>query len=385
MELISFRWHSSILDIPLQHWKTLTRGKAIPFYKWEWLKAIEKSGSISNLKGWQTSHLAIWRGGTPIGLAPLYLKYHSYGEFIFDQPFANLATDLGLKYYPKIIGMSPFSPVEGYRFYFAEGENEEELTKQMLDVIDQFAVQNGILSCNFLYVDRHWCDRIEKLGFSRWINHNSLWLARGHQDFSEYIANFNSNQRRNIKRERTSIQKQGLTVSTMTGSKLELVSLQMMHDFYKQHCSRWGVWGSKYLSLDFFESLVDSSLRDNVVLFNANRGDISKPVAMSLCVTDKRRLWGRYWGSNEDIPNLHFEVCYYSPIDWSLKNNIKYFDPGAGGSHKLRRGFCLQPQVSLHRWYDQTLSLIIRRWLKKVNILKMDEIDEVNANLPFKI
>ncbi len=385
MSRLSFRWHSSILEIPEEYWNDLSREDAIPFYKWEWLKLIEKSESISVVKGWKTSHLTVWRGDKLVALAPLYIKYHSFGEFIFDQSFAKLASELGLNYYPKLIGMSPFSPVEGYRFYFLSTEDEEELTSKMLEIIDNFALDNGILSCNFLYVDQHWSRSLERLGCAKWINNNSLWSATGKKDFSEFISTFNSNQRRNIKRERKSIQENRIEVTTVHGSQLDLVHMQRMHDLYQRHCARWGIWGSKYLTIDFFENLADPSLRDFVVLFNANRGDIDQPIAMSLCITDGVKLWGRYWGAYEEIPNLHFEVCYYSPIEWSLQNGIRYFDPGAGGSHKLRRGFCLRPQISMHRWYDETLNLIIRQWLNKVNILMLDEIEAVNSQLPFKI
>ncbi len=385
MVLPLVRWHSSVQEIPEDQWNIMTRCQETPFYKWRWLNAIEQSGSISTNQGWQSCHLALWKGDKPIAFAPLYLKAHSYGEFIFDQSFAHLADELGLNYYPKLIGMSPFSPAQGYRFFFLPGEDQASLTRLMFQAIDAFAIENRILSCNFLYVDYDWAKEAEKEGCAKWINHNSLWLADGKKDFSEYISSFNANQRRNIKKERKAIQKAGLKVTALSGTQLDLNIMHAMHRFYEQHCSRWGVWGSKYLFEDFFERLLDQQLRDNVVLFSAHRGNPNSPIAMSLCVTDGKKLWGRYWGSHEEIPFLHFEVCYYSPIHWALDNNIHSFDPGAGGSHKLRRGFCLQPQVSVHRWYDERLDLLIRSWLNKVNVLKFNEIKAVNADLPFQI
>jgi len=157
-----------------------------------------------------------------------------------------------------------------------------------------------------------------------------------------------------------------------------------MHYFYEKHCSRWGLWGSKYLSEKFFEKLASPEIRDQIILFTANRKNENNPLAMSLCVTNGEMLWGRYWGSEREINNLHFELCYYSPIEWALKNGIKKFDPGAGGAHKQRRGFLAKSTASLHRWYNPKMDEIIRAWLPKVNKLMLEEIKSTNNDVPFK-
>nr|WP_197459704.1 GNAT family N-acetyltransferase [Prochlorococcus sp. MIT 1303] len=385
MANLSARWHRSIHEIPLHHWESLVGEQAIPFFRWRWLAALEDSSSISAKHGWQPLHLALWRDDTPVAVAPLYLKGHSYGEFVFDQAFARLAGDLGLGYYPKLLGMSPVSPVQGYRFYVAPGEDEAELTVLMLETIDAFARRNQILSCNFLYVDPHWRPLAEAAGCATWLNQQSLWSADGQSDFSAYLNSFNANQRRNIKRERKAVQQAGLTVSALTGAELDVQLLRCMHGFYEQHCARWGPWGSKYLSEAFFEALADSSLRDQVVLFSAHRESPREPVAMSLCIQDGQMLWGRYWGSKEEIDCLHFEVCYYAPIAWALEHGLENFDPGAGGQHKRRRGFVAKPHASLHRWYEPRMDALIRGWLSKVNPLMLEEIESVNADLPFRV
>ena len=369
----------------MHHWESLVGDQAIPFFRWRWLAALEDSSSISAKHGWQPLHLALWRGDTPVAVAPLYLKGHSYGEFVFDQAFARLAGDLGLGYYPKLLGMSPVSPVQGYRFYMAPGEDEAELTVLMLETIDAFARRNQILSCNFLYVDPHWRPLAEAAGCATWLNQQSLWSADGQSDFSAYLNSFNANQRRNIKRERKAVQQAGLTVSALTGAELDVQLLRCMHGFYEQHCARWGPWGSKYLSEAFFEALADSSLRDQVVLFSAHRESPREPVAMSLCIQDGQMLWGRYWGSKEEIDCLHFEVCYYAPIAWALEHGLENFDPGAGGQHKRRRGFVAKPHASLHRWYEPRMDGLIRGWLRKVNPLMLEEIEMVNSDLPFRV
>ena len=383
MSSLIARWHRSITEIPEQQWNSLVGEGRIPFYRWSWLEALESSGSTVPDQGWQPLHLVLWRDDCAIAVAPLFLKGHSYGEFVFDQTFARLAADLGLRYYPKLLGMSPVSPVLGYRFHVRSGEDEALLTRELLRAIDRFCEQNSILSCNFLYVDPQWRPLAEAAGCAAWLNQQSLWSRGDDQSFEDYLKGFNANQRRNIKRERKAVAKAGITVTPLSGDQLDLALLQTMHRFYEQHCARWGPWGSKYLEEGFFAALAQRH-RDQLVLFSAHRGDPRDPVGMSMCVQDGNQLWGRYWGSDEEIDCLHFEVCYYAPIEWALQQGINSFDPGAGGSHKRRRGFVARPHASLHRWYQPQMDQLIRTWLPKVNGLMLEEIDSINAELPFK-
>ncbi len=379
------RWHTSINEITEDDWDILTQRKVNPFYEWNWLKALEDSESICEKQGWQPIHLGIWRDQSPVAFAPLYLKVHSYGEFIFDQVFTNLAGQLGLNYYPKLVGMSPLSPVEGYRFLYAQDEDKIKITALMMDCIDRFASSNQVLSCNFLYVDSEWSSLAEASKCSKWVNKKSLWFAEDSKSFSDYLQRFNTNQRKNIRKERKAIEKSGIKVSALTGCEISQEIMNIMHDLYEEHCARWGIWGSKYLSKEFFQKLSSPKLRNNIVLFSAHRTSPQNPIAMSLCVRGNRKLWGRYWGAKEEIKYLHFEVCYYAPIHWALNQGIKEFDPGAGGTHKKRRGFIAQENISMHRWYNKTMDTLINSWLIKVNKLMIQEIEASNNDLPFRI
>ncbi|MEX1317972.1 MAG: GNAT family N-acetyltransferase [Synechococcaceae cyanobacterium] len=394
MAELQARWHQSTAEVPPAAWDQLLQPSQpesvpmasgeLPFYRWRWLQQLEASGSIVPGQGWQPCHLGLWRGEALVALAPLYLKGHSYGEFVFDQNFARLAGQLGLRYYPKLVGMSPVSPVQGYRFLIAAGEDAGELTARMLELIDDFCRRNRILSCNFLYVDPAWQVLAEAAGCATWINQQSQWSNPGHVDFSDYLASFNANQRRNIKRERRAVAGAGLSVTPLVGEGIAPALVGRMHDFYAQHCARWGPWGSKYLSEAFFEALaLDAELRRHLVLFSAHRGNPAEPVAMSLCVRGGDHLWGRYWGSEVEVDCLHFEVCYYAPIEWAIANGIRHFDPGAGGSHKRRRGFVAQPRASLHRWSDPRFDAILRDWLPGGNAEMARAIEAINAELPF--
>ena len=384
MNNIKIKWHATIQEIPKIIWNNFLKGNSTPFYNWDWLNALERSKSVSTKYGWQPLFLSAWSENNLIACAPLYLKSHSYGEFIFDNAFVQLAQDMGLKYYPKLIGMSPLSPIEGYRFLFSEGVNEKEITQLFIAEIDCFAKKNGILSCNFLYVDPKWALFAESQNCAKWINQQSILKLNEEKSFSDFLKKFNSNQRRNIKRERESIKKCGVKVRAICGSQINEMNMKRMHYYYQLHCSRWGIWGSKYLTESFFIGITSTELKENIVLFEATDEETNKTIGMSLCVRNKDMLWGRYWGSDKNIDCLHFESCYYSPIEWAIKNNIKFFDPGAGGNHKKRRGFISKPNTSLHRWYDVKMDSLIREWLPKANKLMLEQINATNNEVPFK-
>jgi len=388
MAELQARWHQAMGEIPAAAYDGLLRQvtpvneQPLPFYSWDWLHALEASGSIVPRQGWQPCHLGLWRGETLVAMAPLYLKGHSYGEFIFDQSFAQLAAQLGLRYYPKLVGMSPLSPVEGYRFLISSAEDRQILTDELFRQIEAFCVQQRLLSCNLLYVDPSFAQDALARGWSAWVNEQSEWNNPGFANFDAYLATFNANQRRNIRRERQAVAAAGLQVTPLSGEAIPASLLVRMHEFYEQHCARWGVWGSKYLSAEFFNTAAPR-LRSNLVLFSAHRGDPLSPVAMALCVHNGQQLWGRYWGSDVDVNHLHFEVCYYAPLEWAISHGLRSFDPGAGGSHKKRRGFMAKPRTSMHRWFEPRFASLLQDWLPRANAQMQAEITAINAELPF--
>jgi predicted N-acyltransferase len=389
MAELHIRWHRATGELPRERWQellALSHGRpasALPFFSWDWLNHLERSGSIVPREGWQPCHLGLWRDAQLVAVAPLYLKGHSYGEFVFDQSFARLAQQLGLRYYPKLLGMSPLSPVEGYRFLIDPAEDIVALTRTLMAAIDAFCRDNALLSCNFLYVDPDWRALAEESGCAAWLNQQSQWSNPGYGSFDDYLAGFNANQRRNIRRERRSVAAAGLCVTALEAEAISPALMEVVHRFYASHCSRWGPWGSKYLSEGFFTE-APLELRRHLVLFSAHEAgaDPLHPVAMSLCVRGEDALWGRYWGSDLDLENLHFEVCYYAPIAWAIERGIRRFDPGAGGRHKQRRGFAAEPRLSLHRWSDPRFDGLLRQWLPEANRELEAEIVAINAELP---
>ena len=379
----SVAWISKLAEIPQASWDALAMPLKTPFMEWDWLNNLETSGSATGKNGWLPHHLTVWRDKQLIACAPLYVKSHSYGEFVFDNQWADLAQRLGIQYYPKLMGMTPFTPTEGYRFLIADGEDEDELTGIMVSAIDHFCDRHNISGCNFLYVDPVWRDRMEQHGFSAWLHHSYIWQNQSYQNFDNYLGAFNANQRRNIKRERKAVETAGLLVKTLTGDEIPQAMFGQMYAFYENTCDKFGWWGSKYLTKRFFEQL-HHNYRDRVLFVAAyDKQDERQPMGMSFCLYKGDRMYGRYWGSLQEIDCLHFDACYYTPIEWAIDRGIQTFDPGAGGRHKKRRGFPATPNYSLHRFYNNRLAQILKSYIGQINEREQEEIDAVNEDLPF--
>jgi uncharacterized protein len=375
-------WTTAIAEIPQIQWDRLAKPLKTPFLEWEWLHNLETSGSATPSNGWQPIHLVIWEGEDLVAAAPLYIKGHSYGEFVFDNQWADLSHRLGIKYYPKLLGMTPFTPAVGYRFLIADDRDEEILTEIMLKEIDRFCQKNKLSGCSFLFVDPDWRVIVERYGFKSWLHYSYIWSNNDFQNFDDYLTQFNANQRRNIKRERKAVYQAIPIVKVLEGEDIPQHLFTDIYRFYSNTCDKF-YWGSKYLTKKFFDNLFPN-YRHRVVLVAAYRDEgEEKPLGLSFCLRKDDRLYGRYWGCFEEYDCLHFEACYYKPIDWAIQQNIQMFDPGAGGSHKRRRGFPATPNHSLHKFYHPRMSQILHHYIDEINRAEQEEIEAINNDLPF--
>ena len=379
----SVSWMDRIHDVDPAAWDALALPLKTPFLEWEWLNLMETSGSIATDTGWQPKHLTIWSGQKLVAAAPLYLKSHSAGEFVFDQAWADLADRLGMRYYPKLVGMSPVTPVPGYRFLMDPQEDEAYLTKSMVIEVDRFCRSNQINACSFLYVDPQWRRHLSAHGFNDWLHQSYAWQNRDYRKFEDYLAKFNSNQRRNIRRERRKVRELGIRIKPFFGDDIPRSLLSLMYRFYVRTNEQYGPWSCKYLTKAFFNGLYDCYRHRLLLMVAYHENHQEVPIGMSLFLTKGDLLFGRYWGSFDFVDLLHFNTCYYSPIEWAIKNSIQHFDPGIGAYHKLRRGFKAIPNFSLHKFYAPRLQMIMRTHINEINRLEQEQIDAMNAELPF--
>lgn len=386
----SIAWVHKMAEIPEIEWDALAKPLYTPFLEWEWLNNLETSGSATGRTGWQPCHLTVWRAPRSgsrrdrqlVAAAPLYIKGHSYGEFVFDHQWADLAHRLGVQYYPKLLGMTPFTPAVGYRFLIAPGEDEDQITELMVAAIDHFCDRYNLSGCHFLFVDPQWRAVMERHRFSSWLHHSYIWTNKGFNSFDDYLSIFNANQRRNIKRERKAVNQTGLTVKTLVGEEIPHHLFPLIYNFYSSTCDKF-YWGSKYLNRKFFEQLYPN-YSHRVVLVAAYQEETNKkPIGLSFCLRKGDNLYGRYWGSLQEYDSLHFEACYYQPIEWAIGEKIQMFDPGAGGKHKQRRGFSAMSNHSLHRFYEPKMKKIFNHYLAEINEMEQQEIEAINEDLPF--
>jgi predicted N-acyltransferase len=210
-----------------------------------------------------------------------------------------------------------------------------------------------------------------------------IWKNRGYQGFSDYLARFKSNQRRNIIRERRRAAQLNITFRYLTGDEITPAHMEAMYRYYVGTNSKFGSWGCRYLAHDFFRKL-PGRFRERLMLVGAFReGADGGPVAMGLFVYKGDRLYGRYWGCREELDTLHFNTCYYSPIEWAIARGIREFDPGIGGGHKVRRGFESVPGCSLHRFLDPEMETIMKMNIDEINRQAYRQIDAVNRSIPY--
>jgi len=381
---IQIEWKNGISDVSKADWDSLALSLDTPFLEWEWIYLIESSNSASPEYGWVPKHLLLWLDKRLVGAALLYLKYNSSGEFVFDHIWWELSEKMGVSYYPKLIGMTPFTPVSGYRFLIAPDMEESILTGIMTESIDDFCQKSGIASCNFNFVDKEWKSVMEKQGLSAWHHQNFIWENPGYASFDEYLAEFKTNQRKNIKKERNQLKKQEITVQCFTGKEISIEYVRLMYEFYHRTNEIYGPWACKYLTREFFDQLYDSYRHRSLFIAAFEPAD-DNPVGMSMLVYKGDWLFGRYWGSRKYIPYLHFELCYYKPIEWSIATGIKYYDPGMGGYHKLRRGFRVVSNYSLHRFYDSRLSWIFNMYIDEINRMEQEQNEYLNCEVPIKM
>ena len=279
--------------------------------------------------------------------------------------------------------MSPFTPMIGYRFLIDPNEDQEKITGMMIDAIKGFCHRFRLSGCSFLFVDPQWHRQLTSYGFTGWLHQSYVWQNNGYQSFEDYLAIFNANQRRNIKRERKALREQGITLKIFQGDEIPPSFFPLMYDLYEHTNDKFGPWGCKYLTEGFFEGLCHNYRHRLVIVAAFNGAHQSLPFGMSMLVTKGDQLYGRYWGSSKKINSLHFNACYYAPIGWAISNGIKRFDPGAGGPHKLRRGFSAFPNYSLHHFTDQRLCKIMQTHINKINRLELEQIETLNQQLPF--
>jgi len=374
-------WIGGMREVDRDSWNLLAAPYGTPLLDYDWLRLLEDSGVVSPDSGWIPQHLLLFRNNRLIAAAPLYVKVHSEGEFVFDYAWADVAMQLGVPYYPKLVAMSPLTPAVGYRFLVAKEADEDEVIELMLGAIDDLCRANDLHGISILWPDPAFADAIRTREFCSWRHQHFRWENDSLDDFDSYLAGFTKNQRRNIRRERASIAAQGLSVRVFSAAEADDETLDRMYDYYTTTNDQFGEWAARYLNREFFERL-GAACPDQVLFVGAYENSNRLPVGLSMLLRGPQILIGRYWGAARFVNHLHFNLCYYEPIDWGIRNGIQVFDPGMGSSHKIRRGFRAIATESLHRFYDPRMVTLMKMNIDRINEYEQLRIDELNSFSP---
>jgi uncharacterized protein len=349
---LTFKVLERIADVAADAWNQVVGPAQPPVLRHEWLLAFEASGCATEERGWQAQHLTAWRGKRLVGVAPAWRKTHSMGEYIYDFGWANGAQALGVSYYPKLVVGAPLSPVTAKRFCAAEGEDEAALRGAMLEQLVAHAKRTHCSSIHILYPPAAEADALAaKSSFFRRSSMQFHWHNEGFATYDDYLKRFDAKRRHQLRRERGAAATQGITIRTVRSHELTDKHAELAWRFYESTAAGHS-WGPVQLNEDFFHRAFDG-VRDSVELVVAERG--KKVVAGAFNLYTATRLYGRYWGAFEDVPFLHFHVCLYHSIDDCIQRGLKVFEPGAGGEHKVSRGFVPTEIHSVHQAFDGRL------------------------------
>jgi hypothetical protein len=376
---LEVRFLPSLKHVERDDWNALS-GTDYPFLRYEFLSALEDSGCTDADSGWQPYHATLFRGDALIALMPLYLKSHSYGEYVFDWSWADAYRRHGRPYYPKLLTAVPFTPATGPRLCVAAGEDMGQCAGVLTSAVRRLAEQQELSSWHVLFPGDEEAGVLEGLGLSLRRGSQFHWFNRDYASFDDFLASFNSRKRKSLKRERRRVAEQGIELQILRGAEISHADWNDFYRFYQMtYAKRSGHGG--YLNRDFFLRL-GADLPEHCVMVRASQE--GEAVAGSLCLRSSDTLYGRYWGCVRELDCLHFEACYYQGIDYCIREGLARFDPGAQGEHKIQRGFTPISTVSGHWMADPAFARAIDDFTRR----EEDHIDayirEASSYLPFK-
>lgn len=375
------RMIDSIANITADEWNAVA-GTDYPFLRHEFLLVLETSGSVCAARGWQPSHLLIEDNDTLIAVLPLYIKTHSFGEYVFDRAWAEAYQHHGLKYYPKLVSAIPFTPASGPRLAFIECDTVE-LMQTIAQALLKKCTETGASGWHVLFP--------EEQALPLWQQASSLvrlgcqfhWFNDQYKTFDDFLATFTARKRKELKRERRKVMEQGVRLQRFTGAQITESIWQQFHRFYQMTNLKYN-GHEGYLTGELFASL-HSVMAGQMLLVMAfqQEGGNEVAIAGALNFYSSDTLYGRYWGTVSDVEFLHFEACYYQGIEFCIERGLKIFDSGAQGEHKIARGFRPIFTYSQHWIAHPSFRTAIRNFLDEEGEAVKQYRQQAFSALPF--
>lgn len=368
-------------DIPREEWNALLTADAGPFLCHEFLSALEETGCVGGNTGWQITHLLLREHGKLIGAMPLYLKQHSYGEFVFDWSWAQAYEQQGMQYFPKALCAIPFTPVQGSRVLTANSTNAEVARQYLIEGLKTLVIQNNLSSAHVLFPNTLEAKILQEQGFMLRDSVQFHWHNQSYECFEQFLSALTMKRRKNIRREREQVARENVNFRHVPGNSSADADWEFFYccyeNTYLEHHS------SPYLNEAFFK-LWAQRMPENLHLIIAERN--GNPIAASLLVVDQdnSKAYGRYWGSIEYVPCLHFETAYYQAIEYCIAKKIQAFEGGAQGEHKMARGFLPTTIQSAHFIADPQFAKAVKHFLDREHQGIGAYVDELAEHSPLK-
>jgi predicted N-acyltransferase len=369
-------------DIPRDVWERLCP-PGHPFLNADFFSILERHGAAGRDWGWMARHLVARDAqGAIVGLLPLYLRFNSHGDFIHDWSWASAYQQLGRAYYPKLLSGLPHTPAAGARMLVAAGTDAPRIRHALIEGAQALAVEYNASSWHVAFPDDEDSEALQGAGLLTSHNVQFHWIDSGCGDFDGYLATFAAEKRRKVRAERRRVQESGLRIEVRHGDEVDPAEWPLLHALYASTFEKFN--NHAVFSAACFADLA-RALGRRMVLFIARDGGLSgEPVALSLCFRSDEALYGRYWGCSGNYHSLHFELCFYQGIAYCLREGLQRFEPGAGGEHKIARGFTPTVVHSQHWIADPVMRKLIERHLEQQGGAVAAYRDEAADHLPFR-
>ncbi len=347
-----------------------------PFVCHAFYKALEESGSATAETGWQGAHL-VHRApdGCPTGLLPGYVKAHSYGEYVFDQNWARAIMQAGGQYYPKLQLSVPFTPATGPRLLLAN----PDAAKPLIAGAEALCHAHDLSSAHATFLEPAQISDFTEAGWHLRHDIQFHWTNQGYGSYADFLSVLSSRKRKTLRRERAAAVEDGISVVWLRGGEITEAHWDAFWHFYQDTGAR--KWGRPYLTRSFF-SLIGAWMADRILLVLALRD--GRPIAGALNFIGSDTLYGRYWGCTEEVPFLHFELCYHQAIDFAVAHGLKRVEAGAQGPHKLARGYLPVITTSAHWIADPRLDQAVRSFLAQERAAMAREVAALMQESPFR-
>lgn len=374
--------HDSIHAIAAGDWDACA-GSANPFVAHAFFSALEDSRSAAPESGWLPQHLAVRDGdGRLLACAPLYLKSHSYGEYVFDWGWARAYEQAGGRYYPKLQCAVPFTPVTGPRLMVRpDTPDAEGLRRLLTGAMVELARRHGASSVHITFPTEPEFRQLGEEGLLPRIGHQYHWENHGYGSFDDFLAELSSRKRKTIRKEREKANDQGVVFHALTGEAITPRHWRAFYEFYLSTVDR--KWANAYLTEEFFP-LLGERLGDRVVLIVGEDSVTHEPLCGALNLMGEDALYGRNWGALERAKFLHFEACYYRAMDFAIARGLRWVEAGAQGEHKVQRGYLPRETYSGHWLADPGLRAAVARFLEQERAMVREDMEAIAAAGPFR-